>query len=80
MLSAILEIQIASTGYVGLVLCSTVVATASWSTSEGTMRFNATVTEATAHPVAAEYPNITLNGTQTCNSYSTVVLRYMKPT
>ena len=32
------HIQIPPTGYVGLILCSTTVATASWSTFEGTMR------------------------------------------
>ena len=53
------------TSYVGLLLRSAVVATAScrapfwvsWGYSE------TTVTEATAYPVAAEYPHSTLNGT-----------------
>ena len=35
---------------------------------------DATVTEATVHPVAAEYPHSTLNGTQTCSSHISTAL------
>ena len=51
-----------------LILHSTDVSTASQSTFEGTMRvLDTTETEVTAHPVAAEYPQTTLNGTPTCS-------------
>ena len=43
-----------------------------WGYHEGTLE--ATVTEATAHPVAAEYPHSTLNDTPTCSSLSGTVL------
>ena len=36
--SILLHIQVLPTGYAGLILCSTVVATAGWSTFEGSMR------------------------------------------
>ena len=65
------HIQILPTGYVGLILRSTVEATLQvtvlWGYSD------ATVTkgwEATAQAVAAEYPHSALNSTATCSSHS----------
>ena len=50
-------------------------ATESWSTFEVTERYSdATVTEATVHTVAAEYPHSTLNGTLTCSSHISTAL------
>ena len=48
----------------------TAVATASKSTFEGTKAYSdATVTGATAHPVAAEYTYSTRNSTSTCSNH-----------
>ena len=71
MLHALIHIQISLIGYVGPMLRSTAVATASfrvplrvqWGYSD------ATVTLAAVHPVAAEYPHSTLNGILTCSSH-----------
>ena len=73
----IIHIQIPPTGYVGLILRNTAVATqvavllrVLWGYSD------APVTkgwEAVVHVVAAEYPHGTLNGTVTCSSHSGVV-------
>ena len=63
---------------VGLILCSTALATASWNTTEGAMGYtDTTVTEATAHELAAEYPHSTLNSTPT--AVALAALRYMSP-
>ena len=72
-----LHIQIPN-GYVGLTLHATTLATASWSTCEGTMRVLwATVPDATAHTVATEYPYGSLNGTQDLQ-VTTAVLHCMR--
>ena len=70
----ILHILIPPTSYVGFILHSTTVASASHSTVVGTIGYSdTTVTESgedTAHAVAAEYPHSTHNGTATCSSHS----------
>ena len=71
-------VQIPATGYIGHILCSTTVATLSWSTFEDTMTLLWQKAEKllTVHAVAAEYPHSTLNGTLVV---TTVVLRHMRP-
>ena len=69
-----IHIQVPPTGYVGLILCSTTVATQVAVLLRVLCGYSdATVTKgwaATAHAVAAEYPHSTLNGTVTCSSHS----------
>ena len=67
-----LHVQILPADYIGLILCSTAVATASWRVLSGYS--DATVTKATVHAVAAEYPHSILNGTLTGSSNSCTVL------
>ena len=64
----VIHIQIPPSSYVGLVLRSTAMATASWRVHWGYS--NATVTEATVHAVAAEYPH----------KVATTVLHYKRHT
>ena len=64
-----LHIQIPPTGEVGLIWHSTVEATVSWSTIEGTLRVRCSYFyKSTMHAVAAAYPQSTLNGTPTDSS------------
>ena len=71
-----IHIQTPPTGYVGPILHSIAVATASWNIFEVTMRvlLYATVTGDTAHAVAAKYPPSTQNDTPTCSGYSSAAL------
>ena len=64
-----LYVQISLIDYVGLILCITAVATASQSTLRVLWGYSdATVKEATVHPIVIEHPHSILNSTPTCSS------------
>ena len=67
-----LHIQIPPTGYVGLILCSTAMATASWGYIW--MYSDPTVTGAMAHAIAAGFPCSTLKDTSTGSNHRATAL------